>query len=221
MCSNLTKQIHLFLLILGWVVCGLFSGVAFLNLPSSSDSLHTLVFVSFTSCVLLSFLGSSPSASWLLLLFLLVSSSDSSSSEGAVLERSPSPGLSALLPGLGWVLPLTSDLWPFSLTHQSRLSTLKCDFLSLLLHCVLIGRGARQEVEEVTEEYLDSVCVSAWTRSSAHRLMPKMSSNYYFDTFIFFRASWMSRIRISFIFIWELSSDAHLIMALVLNLWLL
>ncbi len=65
---------------------------------------------SFTSCVLLSFLGSSPSASWLLLLFLLVSSSDSSSSEGAVLERSPSPGLSALLPGLGWVLPLTSDL---------------------------------------------------------------------------------------------------------------
>lgn len=89
-----------------------------------------------------------------------------------------------------WV-SAASDLWPFSVTHQSRLSTLKCDFLSLLLHCVLIGRGARQEVEEVTEEYLDGVCVSAWSRSSAHRLMPKMSSNYYFDTFIFFRASWL------------------------------
>lgn len=30
--------------------------------------------------------------------------------------------------------PLTSDLWPFSLTHQPRLNTLKCDFLLLLLH---------------------------------------------------------------------------------------
>ncbi len=212
MCLNLLKRILIFLLILGWNVTwpllfGLFSRVAFLNLLSSSDSQHTLVFVSLppfppsTSCVLLSFLGcssfpSTPARLLLLLIFLLVSgrgSSGSSSAEGAVLERSPSPGLSALLPGLGWVLPLTSDLWPVSLTHQSRLSTLKCDFLSLLLHCcVLIGRGARSqtgsrgEKEEVTEEYLDSVCVSAWSRSSAHRLMPNMFLNFYFYTFFFF-----------------------------------
>ncbi|KAL0163394.1 hypothetical protein M9458_042790 [Cirrhinus mrigala] len=102
--------------------------MAFLNLLFSSDSQHTLIIVSLppfppsTSSFLFSFLGCSsfpsipaqlrqrpplcPPFLFLLLIFLLLllsgrGSSDSSSAEGAVLERSPSPGLSALLPGLG------------------------------------------------------------------------------------------------------------------------
>ncbi len=152
MCLNLLKKMLIFLLILGWnVTWPLFIWFVF---PRGVSESAVLLWFSAHSCVCLS---SSISSFHFLCpaqlprLFLLP------------LHPCPSPPPPhlppGLWPGLVWFLlcwgsspgaftltrpfcssawpwvSAASDLWPVSLTHQSRLSTLKCDFLSLLLHC--------------------------------------------------------------------------------------